>query len=297
MDIGAELRSEFVKAWGERGRGAEEAQVEGLLDLYERGQAVWPGMACAPAAFAGHVASCLPMDEEAGGALGRLHGEDLYLAVAALGGDRAAQQEVDRQVQVQARAAAGRVSPDPDFAAEVAQLLLERLLVPRDGGRPRLHDYAGHGPLGALLRVASMRTALNLRQGSGRTVALDEESLAAVSEAADVETRYLRTLHQEAFRQALREAFTGLPRELRQVVRMHHGRGLSGQAIGRMLQVDRTTVMRWLARARAALLSETRRLLQEGLRLPRVETDSLISVLCSQHELSLGGRMTTGDDP
>jgi RNA polymerase sigma-70 factor (ECF subfamily) len=285
VDADAHLLDTIVQALTGAGRGPDEARTlaPGVLSLYQAGQAAWPGVACPAAAYARHVAGCLQADAGPGG----LHGADLYLAAAVLSGDRAAQAEVERLVRAQAQAAAARLDPGPAFAAEVTQEVLERLLLPREDAPPRLADYAGQGPLPAFLRVMAMRTALNLRGSGARTASVDEAALAALGDAADVEARYLRAQYQEAFREALHTAFAGLDRELRQVVRMHYGGGLSGQAIARLLGVDRSTVVRRLASARAALFSETRRLLQERLRLPQAELDSLIAVLRSQIELSL----------
>lgn len=261
---------------------------EELRPLYEAGRAAWPDVICPPEAFARQASQGAGQGQEGTPSTDGLRGADLYLAAAALSGDRRALAEVEALVRVQAQGAGARLQPGSGLDEEVVQHLLTRLLVPGEG-RARLADYAGQGPLAAFLRVAAMRTALNLRGGArSRERELDEATLAAVGEAPDPESRYLRAQHQEAFRQALAGAFAGLPKEQRQAMRLHYGGGLSGQAIARMLGVDRSTVVRWLASARAALMRETRRRLQDRLRLPQAEMDSLIAVLRSQLELSLG---------
>lgn len=121
------------------------------------------------------------------------HGADLYLAAAALAGDRRAQAELEALVRVQAQGAGARLQPGSGLDEEVVQHLLTRLLVPGEG-RARLSDYAGQGPLSAFLRVAAMRTALNLRGGAqARGRELDEATLAAVGEAPDPEARGRRS--------------------------------------------------------------------------------------------------------
>lgn len=215
---------------------------------------------------------------------------DLELAKAVLAGEPVALGELDRRLRVQARIAAARIDSNPAFIDEVAQQLAERLLLPREDAPPRLAEFSGSGPLDAFLRVAALRVALNLRGGAvaARSDELDEASLDAAAEgAADVETRLLRAQYQAPFREALREAFAALPREQRQVMRLHYGGGLSGQAIARMMQVDRSTVVRWLASARSALMNETRRRLRDQLKLSPAELTSLIGAMRSQLDLSL----------
>jgi hypothetical protein len=54
-----------------------------------------------------------------------------------------------------------RVHPGADAAAEVCQVLREKLLTSASGQPPRLAGYLGQGPLAAWLRAAAVRTALN----------------------------------------------------------------------------------------------------------------------------------------
>ena len=56
--------------------------------------------------------------------------------------------------------------------------------------------------------------------------------------------------------------------------------------LGVMFQIHRATAARWLHSAREAVFTETRRLLQERLRLSPGEFDSLVRVLRSQLDLS-----------
>ncbi len=167
------------------------------------------------------------------------------------------------------------------------------------GAAPRIADYSGAGPLSRWVRVAAMRTALNLRRDEGAGPPRDGE--AAVEEIAlpaDRELDYLRSRHQQEFKDALQAAFAGLSQEQRNVLRMHYASGLSGDRIATLMQKSRPTVTRLLASARTAMMYETRRLLQERLRLTPGEMDSLIRVVRSQLDVSIASLLKqSGDCP
>jgi RNA polymerase sigma-70 factor (ECF subfamily) len=59
------------------------------------------------------------------------------------------------------------------------------------------------------------------------------------------------------------------------------------EQIGRMEGTHKSTVSRWLARAREALFDEVRKRLKERLKVSASELDSLLGVLQSQLDLSL----------
>lgn len=295
MEIDAELVQAFRRARSERGLSDEVAAdlPDRLQDCYGQAQAAWPGVRCPPADFGRALAARLP--EEAGTDLSRVHSADLYLACAVILGDTVAHGAFARVLEAQCqRAAATRGVPE--LAGELRQQLSERLLLPADG-RHKLLEYSAAGPLAAYLRIAAVRLALNLRRDdpARRQQTLDEGAAAALGAGGDAETRYLRERHQGEFQSALREAFAALPPEQRNVVRMHYAGGLSGQSIARMLQVDRSTVVRWLASARVGLLQETRRRLRDQLRLSPSEVESLIALLRSQLDVSM--RTLLGESP
>src|SRR5581483_4498624 len=91
-------------------------------------------------------------------------GSDLYLACACARGVPAALAALDRAVLLRVPAFICRVSTDAAFADEVRQQLRERLLVAPPGGAPKIAEYGGAGALHAWVRVAALRTALNLRR-------------------------------------------------------------------------------------------------------------------------------------
>jgi RNA polymerase sigma-70 factor, ECF subfamily len=76
------------------------------------------------------------------------------------------------------------------------------------------------------------------------------------------------------------------PKE-RQILRLHFLDGLDPEAVAKMFHVHRTTVVRWIQRARQTILDEPRRLLQARLALPDDELDSLVAHGQSQLALTM----------
>lgn len=261
-----------------------------LQDLLRRARTAWPQVVLPEAVFLRYLAERLPPEQPLLKALGAVHPDGLYLCCAALRKDPAALRDLTVLARQQALAQALRLRGGEALGDELAQRLLVRLLVPEDGQPPRLSTYSGGGPLPAFLRIAALRLGLNLRAASGgaEESPLEEAALRAAVAEPQPELDLLRVRYQDAFRQALRQSFLALPQEQRNAVRLYYGGGLSGQAIANMLQVDRSTVVRWLASARAGLLADTRRRLRDELRLPPGELDSLIAAVRSQLDLSLG---------
>ncbi|MFP2962557.1 sigma-70 family RNA polymerase sigma factor [Myxococcus sp. 1LA] len=279
------------------GSGLREgyAALSGLEDtlasLYAGARQAWPGVTLAEEDFLRHLAGCLPRDEDPARVLATVHAADLYLACACARGDAAAHATLERHVLPKAAAAVSRLKASGVDAAEVLQHLRERLLVP-EGDRPaRMAEYQGSGPLAAWLRAAAVRTALNLQRAERRRAHAEEEAealpLSAGAGMADVELDYLRKNHREHFQTALSDALNALPTRERTVLRLHVVEGLSLERIGAMYQTHKSTVSRWVARAREAALEGTRQRLAERLRLTSGELHSLMRVVQGDWDLSL----------
>lgn len=265
--------------------------LEALLEtLWQGGQRAWPEFALPAPAFIQHLAARAPPGD-ARRFLAVVAGSDLYLACACAQGLPAALAALDRTILARVPSFIARVSADPSFIDEVRQHLRERLLLATPGAAPKIAEYSGAGALQAFVRVAALRTALNLRRNRDDQPHsdVDERTVQALPGSLDAELRYVQERHRADLLSALRDAFAGLPQEQRHVLRLHFASGLTAVRIAQALQVDRTTVGRWLASARATVLTETRRLLRERLRLSPHEVDSLIATLRSQLGASITG--------
>jgi len=220
-----------------------------------------------------------------------LHAADLALAAACASGDRAALEQLDRVLREAVPRAAARLKASNAFIDEVTQLLRQKLFVAPEGKRPKILDYQGRGPLAQWLRASAMRVALNLleAQQGARAAALDEGPVARLhASGPDPELSLLKRRYAPEFREALEAALAGLPARERALLRLYFAQGLTVEEIGRMEGAHKSTVSRWLARSRAALLEDVRARLQNRLGLGHAEVDSLLQALGSQLHVSLG---------
>lgn len=265
-------------------------QLEAALgEALARGRARWPGLAVPAASFVRHLAERVPAGVPAAEAVGQLLAEDLYLCCACLCGVAGAAAAFDEQLLL-VPAYVGHMDPSPAFADEVRQVLRERLLTAAPGGRARLFDYTGRGALQRWLRVAALRTGLTLLRQRGRQQHRDEAFGAQVLAEEQVltpELRHLKQRYAESFAACVREAIAGLQSEQRALLRLYWVGGQSSEKIGAIYRVNRSTVVRWLAAAREAVLVDTQRRLCARVGVRPEEFRSLARDLHSQLDLSL----------
>jgi RNA polymerase sigma-70 factor (ECF subfamily) len=231
------------------------------------------------ARFADYVSARLRRDDAAPSP-SSLYIEDLYLACACVDGMAAAHRAFDEQHLAVVPRHLARVDNTPVVADDVRQLLRERLLVATADAPPRLASYSGRGPLGAWVKVAAVRLALNLRRGrdaGARVVDPDAAIVTATPELLLAQRRF-----RPQFDAALADAVGGLDAADRQLLRFHVVEGLSLAEIGALQDLDKATISRRLAAARAQLLKRTRDHLRRQLGSAAVEVDSLIRLLGSQ---------------
>jgi RNA polymerase sigma-70 factor (ECF subfamily) len=230
--------------------------------------------------FAAHLAAC-----RQAGALAE-NTADLVLAWAAAGGDAAALRQVDGLIAAIAPALRG-IDGSPVFVDEVSQAVRVRLLVAEPGAPPRIAAYGGRGPLGAWIRAAAMRVAIDLKRSAAPALASDDLLGDLVSGEPDPALRHLKTLYRADFQQALADALAALPDRQRAVLRLHHVDGLRLAEIGRLYGVHESTVSRWVTRAAEEVADQTRRRLTDRLSLSGSSVDSLARLVRSQLDLSI----------
>jgi RNA polymerase sigma-70 factor, ECF subfamily len=290
------LSSVLRRAWGDAAaHAAPDAALDAALAAaVELGLARWPALALPPEAFVTDLARALgPTEPDAAAAVARLHAADLFLASACARDVPSAVARFEETHLAHLEATlAGAVTVSPAEVDEVRQRLRVKLFVgDAAAGRPPLiGSYSGRGPLSAWLRVAAVRLALTLARDAligvraGRRAAV-EGALGDVPgdpELAFIKVRYRRDF-EEAFASALRESSD---RE-RVLLRLHVVAGLTLEKIGAMYQVDRSTVSRWLAEARRALLDRTEVALRDRIGVAPAEFESMARLLTSQLEIDL----------
>jgi RNA polymerase sigma-70 factor (ECF subfamily) len=264
-----------------------------LLDAWERARDAWPGIAVDKARFAAHVMTRLPEPATAD-ALAALDVIDLYFACACIADAPNARDLFARTLLVQIAPHLRRLDPSPAFADEVRQRLAEKLVV--EAGGARLADYRGRGPLAAWLRVAAIRCGLDVlaRDQPQRARTLDD-AIADLPVDDDLELAYLRERYVPAYREAIRAALAALSSQQRNVLRLHLVSRVTTQRIGTLFQVNQSTVVRWLAAARADIRAHAETALVAALHVSPSEIASLTRLVLSRLDLSIAGLL--GDEP
>ena len=259
---------------------------EALCAQLKSGREAWPEVSLPDAVFIGHLAD--RAGAEGARSLGTLHGADLYLACACARLDPRALRAFDEKVLPAVSHALRKWDPSFGLVDEVEQTLRQRLLVAPAGFAPKIADYSGRGPLTKWLRAAAIRTAISMRRGGKKEVALEDEAIADWSTPlSDPELDFIKGRYRAEFGDAFRAAMASLTSQERNVLRLHLLDGLNIEQIGNLYGTHRSTVARWIARSREGLLEETRRRLGEKLSLGRAELESLMGLLRSQLDVSI----------
>ena len=247
-------------------------------DHYAAARAAWPDVDVERAAFAAYLA------ERAGAA----HATDLYLACGVARGQADALGAFERTLLADVALFVAHVDRSPEFVDELRQQLRTKLFVaPEPHAPPKIAEYSGSGPLRGWLRVAAVRTALNMKRGDRPSDTIEDDELGDRTAGGDPQLAYFRSLYRDELQRAFQAALATLSTDERNVLRLHYLDGLNIDKIGALHQVHRATVARWLERSRDTIASETRRVLAEQLSLDDGELDSLIAFVQSQLDVSI----------
>jgi RNA polymerase sigma-70 factor (ECF subfamily) len=260
---------------------------ETLAALVERARAAWPALQLDGEALVAHLARRAPAAAaDLAGYLQAVNIEDLALAFACSERDARAIHELEARHLARVPRALAHLGGDVSFD-ELLQGLRERFLVGANG-QGKIADYSGRGSLAAWVRAAAMRAAIDaLRDQKGRRRASSDELEALPAAVSDPEIDLLRARYAKEFQGALRAALEAMPRRDRNVLRFSYLDGLSIDEIAAFYRVHRATAARWIGRARAALVDETRRLVIEKVAIGEAELESLMRDLASQLEVSI----------
>lgn len=262
--------------------GSLEAALSALL---ASGAEAHPELPLDGMLFAAHLGRCGALVDPAGPA--PVHVQDLYLAAAALQGDEAAVGKLRRIHRPVLAGYLRTMNTSTAFLDEVEQRLWDMALV---GDKPKLATYSGQGALAGWVGIAAHRIALMIH----RHEAIEERAVDAAAGqaeldalAADPELAFIKGKLREKFRGALGAALTSLEDRERMIYKMHILDGLTVEAVAKVYGVSHSTVSRWLAKAREAVIRETKRLLRADTQLSPAEFESLAGLVVSQLDLSV----------
>lgn len=271
-----------------KGHALEAANASALDAVYAscllQAQGTWVGIDVRPERFASYVAERLPGDADACVALGAMNTSCLYLACACADGqDRAlALLEVyladcDRALR--------RMSHDDAFGNEAKQRARVKMLLRDDKHPSGIEGYRGRGDLRSYVRVVVMREALTLRRAR-KDVCLEQAP--EPMEDADPELLHLRRQYASEFGRAFADALAALASPERMLLRYHYIDKLNIDQIGALAGVHRVTASRRLNRARGSVVEGTRQRLAAQLQLGGSSLGSVLRLIQSGVEISLG---------
>jgi len=183
---------------------------------------------------------------------------------------------------------------DPSTVDEVRQLVRHKLLVAEPGKAAKVDDYAGKGKLVGLVKVVAVRTALDLLRKHKREAPAASYDLARLpTPEKDPELQFIKASYRVEFSNAFEQAVRSLTSRERNMLRMHQLNGVTLEQLAEMYDVHRATVVRWLAKARASILSQTKKNLRTKLKLGPDELDSMMEMLQSRFDVSVERIMQT----
>jgi RNA polymerase sigma-70 factor (ECF subfamily) len=282
------LAESFLAGWGGDRTRVDAARLEeALAGLVKRGQDAHPGVKVSAETLAGALSAQVKRGEDPLEALAPLHVADLYLACAALGGDRRAAEELDRLIATAAGEAA-RMDRSPAFLDDLKQQLRERLLVgSRDGG-PRLADYGGRGALLSWIRVVAVRLAINAKAGAEpeREVELEPEALIEL-DPRDPERQAVHRAGMDQLKRAFSRAVASLEPDERMLLRYQVVDHLNFEQMAALFSSHRSTISRRVAATREKLLELTRQILHDSLEVPSGELSSILRLAPTHLDVSL----------
>lgn len=213
---------------------------------------------------------------------------DLLLAHHAIRGDPHAVPAITAQLAA-LRHPLRRTGADETLIDDLLRDLPAELIAPREDAAPRLHGYRGRGPLPAWLRVIAVRAVVERRRRrEGSPADVDATIAELATPELDPELALLRRRYGDDFRAAFAWAVDGLVSADRALLRQHHIDGVSLDALAGLHRVHRATVARRLAAARGEIFDRVRRRLVHELRVGGDTVDSILRLVRSELDVSLG---------
>jgi len=254
-------------------------------ELLDAARAAWPELRIDPPQLVEFIAQRIAGTELAA-ALASAPAADLVLAAACMAQEPTAHAAFEAVLSEVDAAGSSTRSP-PDLVDDVKQVIRVQLLVPRGDKPPGIGGYRGKGPLRGWVRITATRELIRHQRKAARERPSERPLDEAIGDAGDPVLSQLKAEYRTEFAVALREAIAELDAETRTLLRQQIVDQLSIDEIGAAFGVHRATAARWLSRARAALVTETRNRLAKRLAMPVDQIDSVIRLVQSRLDASI----------
>lgn len=264
-----------------------------LAEYVEAARAPWPDFGLQTEDFVRYLAERSPQ--------GQLppvrHASDLWLAWACVQGAPLALGHFFRLYEELVLRVVRRRGGADDLAADVRQMLAERLLVgdARTGKRAKIADYKGLGALRGWVATAAATTLASQRRDEGRRRdGADSLADKGFLRRLDPELEYLKQRYAPQVHDAIIAALDASSARDKALLRLHLKERLSIDALGAMYGVNRATAARWLVTARKTVRARTIESLRARLELNPKECESLLGLVNSQLEVSMLNHLEPG---
>jgi RNA polymerase sigma-70 factor (ECF subfamily) len=247
---------------------------------FEEGRAAWPGISIELGEFVRRLRQLEVAEDD----LVKRPAE-LTLAFACAGGDAVAIRYFDAAFMPAVSHHVGRFNLPADTVDDIRQRVRMKQLV---GTAPGISRYRGRGPLGAWVRVAAVRVALDvIAESDPPALSLDidvPELWSALNEGPEVET--LKKLYRDRLVTGLEESLRLLEPRERTLLRLHIVDNLGIDSIARIYKVHRATVARQLIAVRRRIFDLLREKLAIRFGISTAELRSVAKVLQSEIHIS-----------
>lgn len=289
-----EVTAAFVAGLAEGARPRfDEVTLALLAERLTTARVAWPGVTIAADEFARDLARRLGNDASPE-SLSACRTSDVYLACAAVAGDPVATREIVELLAREVQFAARETRATADQCAEVRGELHRLLFTAEPKRVAAAASYAGRSTLSTFLKVMATRELVRAVQRGRREVPREDDQLfALITPGSDPELAILRARYHDGVEGAIRAALGKLEGRSRAVLRYQLVDGWSIDRVGELYGVHRATAARWVATARDELGVLIRTEVREKLGITAGEVDSIIRLVQTRLDISLGALADT----
>lgn len=265
------------------GASSLQSMSKRLDGIIQECQASYPEIHFSAQDFASYLGECFAQKGSLD-ALDDFDYNELFLTKACAIGDRAALRTFDDAYIKPACGALRRMKMSEADIDDVVQRVREKLMWPQDN-RIRLEDYAGKGDLRGFLRVVLVREALSLLRKKRPHDEADFDALADAQD--DPELQFIKRKYRGEFKRSFAQASSQLTSRQRNLLRLHLVEKVTLEDLAKYYSVNRSSVVRWLKKARQALLTLTKNDLKQRLEIDSDEFEAMFSLIQSRLDISI----------
>jgi RNA polymerase sigma-70 factor (ECF subfamily) len=249
----------------------------------------WPSVRLTHDDYAAYVAARIGSGEDPGEQLASRHLDDLFLAFGCSIGDEAAIAAFDQGVLRDLPRALRRGDLDQAHLDDTRQQVATKLLARTGATPPAIVQYSGRGSLRSWVRVIAIRESGRLLAGQAHERPVGDDALFdAVAHGVVPSESPLKEAYRLSFKRAFEESLAALSIHDRLLLRQHFLDELSIDRLATLHDVHRATAARWIAKLVERLLADTRSRLETELKLEPEELDSVLRLIQSCLDASIG---------